>query len=220
MKLYIYNDDCAESPREWAQSTLICWHSRYNLGDGHSYADNEELFRELATAADEGFDDYVDHQEEEVFNDLLDKGVEFVEVQRIIGAAIAGRAFDIVHDNYTVLPVFMYDHSGIALNTGGFGCPWDSGQVGFIYYTKDQVRTVFDGREECAISALKQEIETYSDYVNGDVYGFTLEDDDGEHIDGCCGFYGSDNYTNGIAESLQDQGYDYDELVKDMEYAR
>ena len=34
------------------------------------------------------------------------------------------------------LPVFMYDHSGITINTTGFSCRWDSGQVGIIYMTK------------------------------------------------------------------------------------
>jgi len=34
------------------------------------------------------------------------------------------------------LPRFLYDHSGITMSTGPFSCPWDSGQVGFIYATR------------------------------------------------------------------------------------
>lgn len=34
-----------------------------------------------------------------------------------------------------MLPLHLYDHSGITMNTTGFHCPWDSGQVGFIYVT-------------------------------------------------------------------------------------
>ena len=32
-----------------------------------------------------------------------------------------------------ILPLYLYDHSGIRMNTSGFHCPWDSGQVGFIF---------------------------------------------------------------------------------------
>ena len=38
------------------------------------------------------------------------------------------------------LPVYAYIHSGIALNTTGFHCPWDSGQSGIIYVEREKVR--------------------------------------------------------------------------------
>jgi len=34
------------------------------------------------------------------------------------------------------LPVYMYNHSGITISTHPFSCPWDSGQLGWIYCTK------------------------------------------------------------------------------------
>ena len=36
------------------------------------------------------------------------------------------------HDAAVILPLFLYDHSGITLQTSPFSCPWDSGQIGFI----------------------------------------------------------------------------------------
>ena len=33
------------------------------------------------------------------------------------------------------LNLYLYDHSGLRMNTTGFSCPWDSGQVGYIYMT-------------------------------------------------------------------------------------
>ena len=42
-----------------------------------------------------------------------------------------------------ILPVFLYDHSGLAMNTVGFHCPWDSGQVGYVYVTLEAVRKEF-----------------------------------------------------------------------------
>jgi len=43
-------------------------------------------------------------------------------------------------DNVVCLPLYLYDHSGITMNTTGFSCPWDSGQVGWIYVTKEKLR--------------------------------------------------------------------------------
>ena len=40
-------------------------------------------------------------------------------------------------DEVVYLPLYLLDHSGLRMNTTGFGCPWDSGQVGWIYATKD-----------------------------------------------------------------------------------
>ena len=43
-------------------------------------------------------------------------------------------------DALIVIPVFLYEHSGLYINTTGFSCPWDSGQIGFIYTSKENIR--------------------------------------------------------------------------------
>lgn len=45
-------------------------------------------------------------------------------------------------DKVAILPLFLYDHSGLAMSTGSFvgrahHAEWDSGQVGYIYMDKD-----------------------------------------------------------------------------------
>lgn len=46
----IYPDDSPESPREWDNfGTMVCWHSRYSLGDKHDFkepGDAEKFFAE------------------------------------------------------------------------------------------------------------------------------------------------------------------------------
>lgn len=37
---------------------------------------------------------------------------------------------------YVILPLYLYDHGSITMSTGAFSCPWDSGQVGWIYASK------------------------------------------------------------------------------------
>jgi hypothetical protein len=40
-----------------------------------------------------------------------------------------------------VLPMYIYDHSGITVRTHSFADQWDSGQVGFIYAVGDTQAT-------------------------------------------------------------------------------
>lgn len=98
-----------------------------------------------------------------------------------------------------VLPVYMYEHSGIALSTGSFGDPWDSGQLGVIVATPDAIRKNFMKKRiskkmrEITEKILKSEISTYNDYVSGNVWGFTIEDEeDPSNEDSCWGFFGDD----------------------------
>ena len=103
------------------------------------------------------------------------------------------------------IPVFMYDHSGLWINTTGFSCPWDSGQVGYIYISKEKVRREYSCKriskklKEMIREMLCSEVDLYNDYLCGNVYGFTLTDKkNAEEINSSCGFYGTDYIENGI----------------------
>mgnify|MGYP003398763589 FL=1 len=108
-------------------------------------------------------------------------------------------------DALIAIPVFMYDHSGLWINTTGFSCPWDSGQVGYIYISKEKVRREYSCKriskklKEMIREMLCSEVDLYNDYLCGNVYGFTLTDKkNAEEIDSSCGFYGTDYIENGI----------------------
>lgn len=125
------------------------------------------------------------------------------------------------------LPLYLYDHGGITMNTAGFSCPWDSGQVGFIYVSRADVREQYGwkritkAREQQILGYLKAEVETYDQYLRGDVYGFIVEerptavfDAEGKpvEVDGdelweethsCWGFYGDDPFKNGISDHIE-----------------
>ena len=45
-----------------------------------------------------------------------------------------------------ILPLYLYDHSGITISTTPFHCGWDSGQIGFIYITRDTIFENFKHR--------------------------------------------------------------------------
>lgn len=98
-------------------------------------------------------------------------------------------------DNYLWLPTYIYDHSGVTMNTSGFSCPWDSGQVGIIYVSKDDIRKEY-GKQRISkmlknkvYCVLRSEVRTFDQYLRGDVYGYMAKKGD-EVIESCWGFYG------------------------------
>jgi hypothetical protein len=102
---------------------------------------------------------------------------------------------------------------------------WDSCCVGFIYVTKEKILKEIANANEVnwtaiADEVIENEMDTYDQYVRGEVYGFRLEKkvktqdlcphcgevireyDDMEDIDSCGGFYGDCLEENGIIDSL------------------
>jgi hypothetical protein len=77
-----------------------------------------------------------------------------------------------------ILPLFLYDHSGISMSVGApraQHASWDSGQVGFIYLTDgDMVRESITSLDQ-AESLLRWEVEAYNRYLTGQVYTYRIE---------------------------------------------
>jgi hypothetical protein len=106
-----------------------------------------------------------------------------------------------------VLPMYMYDHSGITIRTHSFADPWDSGQIGFIYATRKDILDNWSKKRlskelrQNTIRLLKAEVQDYDDYLTGNVYGYVLEDDAGNELSSCWGYSGDDAVTQ-IKEEL------------------
>lgn len=106
-------------------------------------------------------------------------------------------------DNLYYLPVYIYDHGGIALSTSPFGDRWDSGQIGFIYMTKEKAKE--EGITEYeALDRLDREVKTMDDFVRGNVYGYKVFNDEGEELDSCWGYIGRIEDCEEAAESVVD----------------
>lgn len=94
-------------------------------------------------------------------------------------------------DMFVCLPVYLLDHSGLYVSVNDFNDSWDSGQLGFIYCTKQDAQKWFnntDVTEDEIKKELTTEVEEYNDYLNGAWYGFLIEGLDGEVEDSCGGF--------------------------------
>jgi hypothetical protein len=106
-------------------------------------------------------------------------------------------------DDIIWLPVYMFDHSGLTLRTDPSefqACDphgWDWGQLGIIYVTHADVLREWEVKEvtpelrERVERVLRIEVETYSQYLQGDVWGYSVTDSDGTVLDSCYGFYGN-----------------------------
>ena len=100
--------------------------------------------------------------------------------------------------DWLVLPVYMIDHSSVALSTEPFNDPWDSGRVGIIAVEKSKVLEQLPenlplkgySRTQIAFDMLEDEVRSYSRYVNGETYGYEIEDKSGEKLDSCWGYLG------------------------------
>ena len=107
-----------------------------------------------------------------------------------------------------IIPLYLYDHSGITMNTTGFHCPWDSGQVGFIFISKEKMRKEYSYKrvskklKKRVADYLRAEVATYDQYLTGDVYGYRITDtEEDSEKDSCWGYYGSDECMS-EAESI------------------
>ena len=115
-------------------------------------------------------------------------------------------------DAVVILPVYMYDHSGLSVQTHPFGCRWDSGQLGFIYVPRRNLRDYYGVQRLTAKStqrieaSLRQDIEVLNTYLTEGCYALIIEARDGsdwEQVDSCGGFIGSDVKTNGMMDYLK-----------------
>jgi len=149
----IYPDIDPESPRgDCNLGKMVCWHSRYTLGDKHDYESPQDFQAEWDAS----------------------KAV--------------------------ILPLYLYDHGGLTISTGAFSCPWDSGQVGYVYVSHEDIAKEYGKCNAFTIEKARKlliaEVETYDAYLRGDIYGYVVkvkcEKCGGfeETEDSCWGYYG------------------------------
>lgn len=113
------------------------------------------------------------------------------------------------------LPLYLYNHSGVTIQTNPFSCSWDSGKVGYIFVTKEDIKREYGIKKiskkirEEVKRTLKSEVKTYDNYLTGEVYSYTLEEEDfcerckqtqTDLLDSCSGYYGETATKNILAD--------------------
>lgn len=176
----IYYDNDASSPRDADELGIMLanGHRRYTLGDEQFLSGNNYSPARLRTGEYEAAAAALEHYAERRKIHLFPRWCKIH-----LGSTV-------------VLPLGLIDHSGISMYVGGGAHPhdpggWDSGLVGFIFdtaATREQIGTDPEHIEE----ALRAEVKVYDEYLTGQVYGYLVEDEDGDEVGSCWGMFGEE----------------------------
>ena len=196
----IVYDNNAENPfTEWDSENSIQFfflHKNYTLSkEGYNFSDYSDMIRRMAKQLlptsvlnwkwiEEGLYYGFNDEENEKLLNLMDRYAY-------------------------VLPVYMYDHSGITIRTTPFSCGWDSGKVGYVAMTKREAKANKFKKQQ-SYDYLIETIKSIDNYITGEVFGFYVEDSE-EVIDSCFGFYGDNFEENGLFDYLE---YKKEELTE------
>lgn len=182
----IHRDDDAESPNNW-------WDEGVFLVYEHRQFHVER----------EGFDprliaDYLNSPEEDQVNS--------------------------VYKNYRIYPVEAYIHSGVALKLfdGKKTCRFDSSVTGFVLISKEKIdcdlqrnhnKQLRDKTDEEIYRHFAQGLlDTWNQYLSGDVYGFetyrvkkcsSCGNEEKTFMDSCWGYYGDDHEASGLLDEAR-----------------
>lgn len=170
-KIKILTDESPSNPRKDSNplGRMICFHRRYDLGDKHDF-----------------------------------KSQDFNSWDELIAAVTKEEEGPIIY-----LRLYLYDHSGIVMNCSGYGNidpqGFDTTNVGLIYVSKKRARkeygwkAITKKRVQLLTEYLKDEVEIYSDYISGAVYGYGIYRPGEEtSCDTCWGYYGHDHKESGL----------------------
>lgn len=239
LTINVYYDESPTNPRDWGNvATFVCEHRNYNLGDEQSIQDvvNKLYSSYVSSKAvidyfvktrnaklkvgeeGDGCDHYYEYEikvcgemckqyicadssmsEDEIAGEMEDE-LDLCEKLQLIEES----------GEVVMLPISMYEHSGITLWLGSkwshYDAQWDCSSIGFAYVEKSTAKEegMLDPGEEYdhdwkkwAYAMMEAEMKTYDQYVRGEVYGYMVEDEDGEKasdalLSGCWGYYEKD----------------------------
>jgi len=260
--LFVVDDDMPLNPRTDYDNLgkMVCWHSRYNLGDEHDYGEPRDFLQKKLF---EMYSSYPSSQYGKPIYDFIKSGKaetakleydrsahEWVLYEKWFGgnewsksssypASLKGKEVPdwflddclsaLEHKEllqlleqsgkFVILPLYLYDHSGITMNTTGFSCPWDSGQVGWIYADADCIKKEYGKVTPETINkartVMNGEVETYDYYLTGQCYGFQLFEGDVE-TDSCWGFLGAIRDIQNSIKDYMPQGFE--SIVENLQY--
>lgn len=172
----------------------VYWHRRMNLGhcwkETNKYSPMEWLEREINDDVYELWQE--NHSRRLEYQDYL---------------------MELFIKKNLVIPVSAYEHGEITISASGRRAGWDSfdsGQLGFVYVSHEDIKKEFNVKRltkkvlERAEKILRGEVETYDDYLTGQVYGFIIEDENDEELESCWGFLGDYKYCLSEAKSVAD----------------
>ncbi len=117
--------------------------------------------------------------------DIVQDYEEWQDAEELAAAiACCAEAPQLLMDKLIIMTVYRFEHSAVAYSTKSFGDRWDSGAVGFIWCETSKAAEWFGASEDPAdlrrraMRWMDYEVERYSQWANGEVYGVVLSKDD------------------------------------------
>lgn len=200
----IHTDEFPLNPRkEYGNAaTMACQYGNYDLGDGTLELLYDALIEDpMFESCYEGHPDSKRYINPNSPSDCIEAAQRF---------------------GFEVLPLYLYDHSGLTISTSSFSCPWDSGMVGVIFMSKQDMRDNFNVKKvtkfirEKARDLMKAEVEDYDYYLTGQCYGYSIykDKDSLDEIESCYGFIGDLEYVTWSAKNAADGIVDHFNRMK------
>ena len=170
-----YDGDC-ESPREWSNlGYFITVDRNYNSPDKNK--ELEDIIKETGEEATS--------QEEHI---------RLITEQYQVATGYHIEA---------IYPISKYEHGGISYSLGtahGF----DNSNNGFYIITTETQKEM-GTEDKDFIKVIKQELELYNSWCNGENYHYALYNDKGELIDSCGCFYDLEDIREHLPEEYKDE---------------
>jgi hypothetical protein len=145
----IFQDEYPDNPRSWDNlGHILNFHDKYNLGDENTTKSKFEDSLNYTTEAHEQWK-------------TVDKWEDVEKYLREERGAV------------NILPLMVYEHSGITMYVGTTGDRWDSSRVGYIYTTEERIQK-WGAELKDVDMILRGEVETMDKYLRGEVYGWQI----------------------------------------------
>jgi hypothetical protein len=198
---------------------MACYHPRYNLGDGTDPRDFLENEKECDQC--EGTGTYPpmgskQFEQPEQTPPLNMPDEDHPTCEKCDGSGyLTVKLADWIRQEYgarVIVPLFLYDHSGISMSTGepiiarsdevgdfdrrnraAFDAAgWDVSSIGVMFDTPEGVETCIgkDATVEQIVAAINDEVKHYSSYLEGDVTYWVVTDDETNYHESCSGYVG------------------------------
>lgn len=214
----IHYDEDPWNPREECDNlgTMICFHNRYRLGDEHHYEDPQQALRRLAEEVDPTVSDRIWYWEDGPGYVKIDNfytanpeatspcprskasDPTYIKIGEAVESRVQRLVQKVLERHYIMADLYLMDHGQISISTGSFNDPWDSGQVGFIFISIAKAKSEYgwkvltNARRKRIQTYLEGEVETYDQYLTGQVFGYEVKDAEGDVLESCWGFYGEE----------------------------
>lgn len=148
------------------------------------------------------------------YSKILDNKGDALEIKNILEKT----------NQFLIFNLYRYEHGNCIYKIADenpFGCRFDSGLAGWIVVPKNKVRNEYSCQRitkkivDKVLSVVSSEMDIYTDYCNGDVYGYFSVDSTGEE-DSCFGFFGDNFETNGMFDYIPEE---FHNLLKQKNYS-